>query len=192
MTSTDWIDLLRMIPINQHKQLMIVTRAGLELNIELILRVDPEYLVFRGRMTGSTDEGRGFFFPFDEILCIYLNRTVQVQEMAEMFGDFEDVEIDEDATLDEGDLALAADAKAKSKLQMTSIPGLTTPLPPSRLSSNQKTPTSVPIVPIVPAPTPPQPAAAPAAAPPPEIPVRKGSILERLKAQRSSMNSRPR
>jgi hypothetical protein len=43
--------------------------------------------VFRGREGGSTDEGRGFFVPYEEISYVRLERVVKVSEIRRMFGE---------------------------------------------------------------------------------------------------------
>ena len=83
MTNSDWIELFQLIPPEQHNTLMLVTESGVNLGIELVIRTEASYLVFRGRVCGNTDEGRVFFLPYAHIDYININRIVKEQEMSE-------------------------------------------------------------------------------------------------------------
>jgi hypothetical protein len=85
MQNHDWIDLLKLIPAEQHNTLILTTASGIDLNIEVIFRMEPSCLVFRGRVSGSTDEGRVFFLPFGQIDFIQINRFVKEGEIKELF-----------------------------------------------------------------------------------------------------------
>jgi hypothetical protein len=86
MTNTDWIDLLRLIPEDQHNKLVVTTLTGVDLNIEVILRTEETFVAFRGRISGITDEGRVFFVPYRQIDYLQINRQVKEAEIHEMFG----------------------------------------------------------------------------------------------------------
>jgi hypothetical protein len=87
MLNDVWIDIFRRIPVEQHNQLMVVTKAGVEVSVETVFRLEPAYLAMRGRPAGSTDSGRLFFIPYAELNYIYLNRIVQEEEVRAIFGD---------------------------------------------------------------------------------------------------------
>jgi hypothetical protein len=90
MLSEDWIELLRMIPENQQNVLVLTTLTGIDLNIEVILRFEPSYLVFRGRVAGQTDDGRIFFLPYRQIDYLQLNRETKETEIRKLYGDMSD------------------------------------------------------------------------------------------------------
>jgi len=87
MLSEDWIELLAMVPENQQNSLVLTTLTGVDLNIETILRAEPSYLVFRGRVSGQTDDGRVFFLPYRQIDYLQINRQVKEEEVRRMYGD---------------------------------------------------------------------------------------------------------
>jgi hypothetical protein len=87
MQHTDWIDLLRLIPTEQHNTLVVTTLTGVDLNVETILRIEEQYLVFRGRVSGITDEGRVFFVPFRQIDFLQMNRYVKEAEVRRLYGE---------------------------------------------------------------------------------------------------------
>jgi hypothetical protein len=86
MQNTDWIELFHLIPPDQQNLLVLTTVSGMDLNIEMILRTEPSVLVFRGRVQGSTDDGRVFFLPYRQIDFLQINRFVRENEIAEMFS----------------------------------------------------------------------------------------------------------
>src|SRR5687767_7403308 len=87
MLSEDWIELLAMVPESQQNSLVLTTLTGVDLNIETILRAEPSYLVFRGRVSGQTDDGRVFFLPYRQIDYLQINRQVKEEEVRAMYGD---------------------------------------------------------------------------------------------------------
>jgi hypothetical protein len=87
MQHTDWIDLLRIIPQEQHNTLVVTTLTGVDLNVETILRIEEQYVVFRGRVSGITDEGRVFFVPFRQIDFLQMNRYVKEAEVRRLYGE---------------------------------------------------------------------------------------------------------
>jgi hypothetical protein len=199
MQNHDWIELFRLIPEAQHNTLVLTTHSGVDLAIELVIRTELTYLVFRGRVCGQTDDGRVFFLPYHQIDFLQLNRTVKEAEIQELFG----------ATADAPkSVVLAAPG---------SIPGSAVLSPPKSGFAGSMSPGSspqvVPMSPQIPAaalrPQPPRPAltvptsrAAPSQAggnvpaaalvPPPGAgngpqPIPRNSILERLRAQRNAI-----
>lgn len=86
MIAAEWIDMLRLIPEVEHVKLVIVLRNGTELCVDTIIRYEDSFLVLRGRQGGNTDESRGFFVPYDQMLCLRLDRIVKVEEIEEFFG----------------------------------------------------------------------------------------------------------
>jgi hypothetical protein len=197
MQNHDWIELFRLIPEPQHNILVLTTHSGVDLAIELIIRTELTYLVFRGRVCGQTDDGRIFFLPYNQIDFLQLNRSVKESEIRELFGDV-------------GDAPKSAVLAAPG-----SVPGSSVLSPPksgfAASVSPGSSPQVVPMSPQVPAaalrPQPPRPSMTlpsraasqpggnvPAAAlvPPPGAgngaqPAPRNSILERLRAQRNAI-----
>jgi hypothetical protein len=57
------------------------------LSVDVVARFEPIYLVFRGREGGTTDEGRAFFVPYEEISYVRLERVVRLGELKQMYGE---------------------------------------------------------------------------------------------------------
>jgi hypothetical protein len=86
MTSAEWIDMYRIIPEAEHGKLIIVLRNGMELCIDTIIRYEDHFLILRGRQGGTIEEARGFFVPYDQMLCLRLDRVLKVEEIEQFFG----------------------------------------------------------------------------------------------------------
>lgn len=85
MLAVGWSTLLRHIPESQHNQLVFVTRGGTEFWLQGILRVEHEFVVIKGRMGGSQDQGRVFFLPYDSIDYFGYVGLVKETEFQETF-----------------------------------------------------------------------------------------------------------
>jgi hypothetical protein len=186
MTNSEWIDLIRLIPEPQHNTLVVTTLTGVDLNVDTILRTEDSYVVFRGRVSGITDEGRAFFVPYRQIDFLQMNRQVKETEIRQMYGE------DPDAVA-EGSGVNTAEASGIFESVVT--------LP----SSRQGEMTASPATPSSPAPAVPSRPSLPGvaarlasgaigrAAAPPQASTGEGptpprnSILERLRAQRNSV-----
>lgn len=197
MTQEDWVDLLQLIPAEQHNQLVVMSQTGIELAIDLLLRTEPAYFVFRGRVCGNTDEGRVFFFPYNQVNCVYINRYVKEQEVDQLFTDspshsgmVDEAVEGELETFDELQLPPVTSANPTPLL----VPPITSPasrspaptpamkLPPNVTSASlQPNPRgSNPMIPTV-----------GLASQGGDTPTPKGSILERLRAQRNASKDKP-
>src|SRR5262249_50500543 len=68
MTNQEWIDMLKVIPEEDQNTLVVVLQNGAEVNIDTFIRFESNYVIIRGRVGGTTDEGRAFFIPYDQML----------------------------------------------------------------------------------------------------------------------------
>ncbi|MBX7102923.1 MAG: hypothetical protein K1X57_02505 [Gemmataceae bacterium] len=207
MTGADWIELLRAFPPEKQSELNLMSRAGIEFSIDSILRTELTYICFRGRIVGNTDEGRVFFTPYDEIASIYINRYVREDEVNQIFAPTAS-SVSAAATTSGIEDTESVFSQLMGVSPPTGVPTTFVPTPtlippvpgtgsgliprvPGVSAARQSGPMgSGPIG--VPGPSPP-PAAAKASGliPPPvasgtELPQPKGSILERLRAQRGA------
>jgi hypothetical protein len=85
MQNSAWAALLRHIPSQIHHHLMLVTTSGTEIAIQTILRVDHEFLAFKGRLAGSQDAGRLFFVTYNQIDYLGFQQAVKDSEFHEWF-----------------------------------------------------------------------------------------------------------
>lgn len=80
-----WIRLLRRIPPSQADNLAVATTAGAELSIQSILRLDEDFLVVRARLAGTSEAGRAFFIPYDQIDLVGFQKPVREEDVRALF-----------------------------------------------------------------------------------------------------------
>ena len=129
MRREDCMEMFKRIPEGMHPQVNLVLRNAFVLSVDTIARFEETYIVFRGREGGTSDEGRGFFVPYDEVSYIRIERPVRVGELKQMFGetgyqDLEDRLAAQEAQLD----AAAAAAEAGGDI-VTTPPPAPAPVP---------------------------------------------------------------
>jgi hypothetical protein len=86
MQSVAWKAIFNRIPREHHEILMVVTSIGIEINVKSIQLLEPDYVVIRGRLGGTTDAGRVFFVPYDQINYLTFNKEIKEEQVAEMLG----------------------------------------------------------------------------------------------------------
>ncbi len=119
MRKEEFLDICRHIPERDHSKIQLILVTGMQLNIEQIARMEPSYIVFRGREGGQTDDGRGFFVPYEEIVSIKLERVVKLSELKSFYGESSVAERD-----------LGAEGREERAAAQTPLPSsITTPAP---------------------------------------------------------------
>jgi hypothetical protein len=86
MQSAAWKAIFNRIPREHHEIMMVVTSIGIEINVKSVQVLEPEYAVIRGRLGGTTDAGRLFFVPYDQINYLTFNKEIKETQVAEMLG----------------------------------------------------------------------------------------------------------
>ena len=64
-----------------------MTSAGIEINISDIFRLEHEYLVLRGRLAGSTEAGRVFFIPYDQVAFLGFIKEIKENQVRTIYGE---------------------------------------------------------------------------------------------------------
>jgi hypothetical protein len=85
MQNSSWIALLRLIPASLHNQLALTTTIGIDIAIQNVFRLEEEYLVVRGRLSGTMDAGRIFLVPYDQINFIGLQKLLKQPDVEAIF-----------------------------------------------------------------------------------------------------------
>jgi hypothetical protein len=86
MQGSGWLSVLGRIPPPQHNCLVILTTSGMEIMLREIVRMENDFIILRGRMAGSTDDGRAIILPFDQINYLGFNKMMSEAELQAMFG----------------------------------------------------------------------------------------------------------
>src|SRR6266404_3166987 len=85
MQSAAWAELLRLIPPALRENLSLTTSTGAEIALQNIVRADRDYLVIRGRVTGTTDGIGLFIIPFDRLSHLSFQRSVSEADVRALF-----------------------------------------------------------------------------------------------------------
>jgi hypothetical protein len=86
MQGHGWIDLFKQIPSNLHDALALGLSTGIEIVVQQLLRLDDDFMVLRGRTSGSNDGGRIMILPYGHLVSIAFNRRMMATEVEEIFG----------------------------------------------------------------------------------------------------------
>jgi hypothetical protein len=87
MLAASWISILRTIPADHHPKLVLATASGTEINLQAVLRIEKDYLMIQGRLAASTEAGRVFFLPFDQINFLGFREGMKEADITAMFGE---------------------------------------------------------------------------------------------------------
>lgn len=87
MRREDCVDLFKRIPESYHPQVNMILRGQGMITVDTVVRFEPAYVVLRGREQGSTDEGRAFFVPYEEIAYLRIERVLKLGQLKKMYGE---------------------------------------------------------------------------------------------------------
>src|SRR5205085_122349 len=83
---------------------------------------EGNYLVFRGRVSGITDEGRVFFLPYAQIDFLQINRQVKEVEIRRLFGELIDDQVGRPASATGSGTFPSASTQSGSSANLTNRP----------------------------------------------------------------------
>jgi hypothetical protein len=85
MQSAAWAELLRLIPPALRENLSLTTATGAEIALQNIVLADRDYLVIKGRVTGTTDGIGLFIIPFDRLSHLTFQKSVSEADVRALF-----------------------------------------------------------------------------------------------------------
>jgi hypothetical protein len=86
MQGSSWMALLEKIPADQLDNLFFITSNGTGISVKGVVRAESEYVIIRGRLLGTTEEGGGFFFlPYDQINYVGFQRLIKESVIHSMY-----------------------------------------------------------------------------------------------------------
>lgn len=89
MNDRAWEAVLRHIPAAQQDQFSLVTTSGTEISLQSLLRIEADFVVAKGRLAGSQDQGRVFFIPYANIDYFGTSQPIKDEEFHQMFDDLQ-------------------------------------------------------------------------------------------------------
>jgi hypothetical protein len=81
-----WAAVVSHIPAEVQDKLMMITLGGTEICLQSFLRIDREFMVVKGRLSGSQEAGRIFFIPYAQIDYLGTQQPWKDSEYEEVFG----------------------------------------------------------------------------------------------------------
>ena len=80
-------ELFQRIPPIDVPKAVLCLRSGLGITVDYVYRLEPTYVVVRGREAGTNDDGRGFVHPYEDISYVKIDRPLKVNDLRKMYGD---------------------------------------------------------------------------------------------------------
>jgi hypothetical protein len=87
MNNAAWMELFQLVPANVRYKLMLMTRTGVELAVQELLRLEDGYVLIRGRVAGTSDTGRVFFVPYEQLCYAGFSHQMKQEEVEGIYGD---------------------------------------------------------------------------------------------------------
>ncbi|HZZ77022.1 MAG TPA: hypothetical protein VFE62_00805 [Gemmataceae bacterium] len=81
-----WISMFRRIPASLIDGLSLTLRSGVEIVIQNLLKLEPDFMILRGRMTGTQEGGKILLIPYQEMTVILLGKSLKDPEVEAVFG----------------------------------------------------------------------------------------------------------
>ena len=95
MRREDCLELFSKIPEHYHAQVNLILRGQGMITVDCVVRFEPTYLVLRGREQGTSDEGRAFFVPYEELAYFRIERVLKLSELKKMYGETDYVDVED-------------------------------------------------------------------------------------------------
>ncbi|HYV34718.1 MAG TPA: hypothetical protein VE988_03375 [Gemmataceae bacterium] len=89
MQGKAWTGLLQKVPPEQHDLLVLMTTNGTEIVIQRLVRLDQDFLVALGRLSGSTEQGKVLVIPYDQLTYLAINKQLTDAQIDATLGTHE-------------------------------------------------------------------------------------------------------
>ena len=81
-----WIAMFRRIPADLHDTLALGLTTGAEIVVQKIVKLEPDFMIIRGRLAGTQDAGRIVMIPYSQLTFVAVIRDLQEAEIEAIFG----------------------------------------------------------------------------------------------------------
>ena len=81
----EWVSMFRRLPGNLHEALSLGTVSGAEVLVQKILKVESEFIILRGRLSGTQDN-RVMLMPYAQLTFVTIMRHLKDEEAEAIFG----------------------------------------------------------------------------------------------------------
>ncbi|MBI2806194.1 MAG: hypothetical protein HYX68_14530 [Planctomycetes bacterium] len=81
-----WIAMFRRIPGNLHDCLALGMTTGAEIVVQKIVKLEPDFMMIRGRLAGTQDSGRVVLIPYSQLTFVALQTALKDSDVEAIFG----------------------------------------------------------------------------------------------------------
>ncbi len=81
-----WIALFRRIPGHLHNTLALGITTGAEIVLQKIVKLEPDFMIIRGRLAGTQDSGRVVIVPYEQLTFVAIQHDLKDTEVETLFG----------------------------------------------------------------------------------------------------------
>ena len=131
MQGSAWIDLLRRIPVELHDALAFGLVTGEEVVVQQLLKLEDDFVIVRGRMAGTTVEGRVMMVPYAHMALAAFNKSLPESEIQAIFSKTAEAATEVRPPV-ESALPVRPSAMSDPNLPRPAQPGQPKPPPPSK------------------------------------------------------------
>lgn len=85
MDNLAWVAILRHIPADKLNGFTIMVEGNIEITLQSLLRLEVEFAVIKGRLSGSQDAGRVFFVPYCRMINLGTLHPIKDEEYEAIF-----------------------------------------------------------------------------------------------------------
>jgi hypothetical protein len=86
MQNAAWLALLHRIPAARIDSLVVTLHTGTEIMIQNLTRLEADFMIIRGRVAGSNEDGRVTIIPYDQICSLGFSKRMTEAEIHEIFS----------------------------------------------------------------------------------------------------------
>src|SRR5437588_11922890 len=86
MQGPAWINLFQQIPTSLHDTLLLMTTTGFEIVLQRLIRLERDYLVALGRLSGSTDQPKLLIIPYVQMTYLAFGKKMDDPEIEALLG----------------------------------------------------------------------------------------------------------
>jgi len=82
----NWIAMFRRIPGTMQDAIALGLTTGAEIVVQKIVKLEPDFMIVRGRVAGTQDSGRVVLIPYDKLAFVSLTKPLKDPELNGLFG----------------------------------------------------------------------------------------------------------
>jgi len=82
----NWIAILRSVPVDMQDTLALGITTGSEIVVQRIVKLEPDFMVIRGRLAGTQDAGRIVVIPYNQLTFVAVQQDLKDAQVEAIFG----------------------------------------------------------------------------------------------------------